>query len=170
MRLPQLKKNNEKMNSLEIKNILSHDRVTKKYFLDVFPSDQLPVRIVHYPACFVCNVDSSTESGSHWLAFFLSSPDEGEFFDSYGNVPRYFKGPISEFASRYSRMNYNPLILQSSITAVCGQYCVYYLYSRCRGQTLQKILSNFVTKNVCNDRLVYNFVAKRFGVYVNFYQ
>lgn len=158
------------MDSLQIKKILSRDPRTRKYFLDVFPSDKLPWRILHYPACFVCNVDKSTEPGSHWVAFFLPSPDEVEFFDSYGNEPAFFQGSIANFSSHFSRVVFNPLTLQSNKTAVCGQYCIFYLYSRCRGKTLKHILSHFVTENICNDQRVYNFVAKRFRVSVNFYQ
>lgn len=158
------------MNTLQIKNILSRDPITKKYFIDVFPSDELPSKIRRYPACFVCNVDPSTKPGSHWLCFYILSPDEAEFFDSYGNEPAFYQGAISNFASRYSRLIYNPVILQTNVSTVCGQYCIYFLYSRCRGETLRNILSHFITKNLCNDRRVYNFVAKRFHVYVNFYQ
>ena len=167
MRLPQLKK---KMNSVQIKNILSRDSVTKHYFIDVFASDELPARILRYPACFICNVDKSTKPGSHWLAFYLTADDKVEFFDSYGNEPSFFKGPISSFVSRFSQVTFNPVTLQSNVSAVCGQYCIYYLYCRCRGKALENIVSQFVTKNVCNDQLVYNFVAKKFHVYANFYQ
>lgn len=158
------------MNSLQIDTILSRDRVTRKYFLGVFASDLLPTTIKRYPACFVCNVDKSSKPGSHWIAFFIESPDKVEFFDSYGNDPSFFQGPLLNFASHFSRVVYNPLPLQSNKTAVCGQYCVYYLYTRCRGKTLKYFLSHFVSENVSNDRRVYNFVAKRFHVIVNFFQ
>lgn len=158
------------MNSLQIEEILSHDQVTQKYFLGVFPSDQLPKKITRYPACFVCNVDKSTEPGSHWVAFYLPSSEEVEFFDSYGNEPAFFQGPIDNFVSHFSRVVFNPLTLQSHVTAVCGQFCVFYIYCRCRGKTLKTILSEFVNKNLCNDHRVYNFVSKRFHVYANFYQ
>lgn len=158
------------MNSLQIEKILSHDSRTRRYFLAVFASDELPRRIKSYPACFVCNVDKSTEPGSHWLAFYLPSPDVVEFFDSYGNEPAYFQGPISNYVSHFSRMMCNPITLQSPVTAVCGQYCVFYLHGRCRGKTMKTILSEFVAENLCNDQRVYHFVAKRFRVVANFYQ
>lgn len=150
--------------------ILSKDRMTKKYFLDVFPSDQLPRKIHHYPACFVCNVDKSTEPGTHWVAFYIPSPVELEFFDSYGNDPTFFQGPISNYVSRFQQVMFNPIRLQSYVTAVCGQFCIFYLYAKCRGKTLKRILSEFVTDNLCNDHRVYNFIAKRFRTHANFYQ
>lgn len=158
------------MNTSQIQYILSHDKHTKKYFLDVFPSDHLPRKIKKYPACFVVNVDSSSEPGSHWVAFYLPTSKKLEFFDSYGNATTYFDGPISKFASRFPQVTYNPLVLQSNVTAVCGQYCIYYLYSRCRDVSLKKFLSSFVTKHMCNDQRVYNFVSKRFRITTNFFQ
>lgn len=158
------------MNSVQIEKILNEEPVTRNYFLGVFPSDQLPRRIHRYPACFICNVDKSTEPGSHWVAFYLTLPEEVEFFDSYGNKPTFFEGTLSNYASHFSRVLFNPLVLQTNVTAVCGQYCVFYIYCRCRGKTLKQFLSHFVTENLSNDRRVYNFVAKRFGVRANFYQ
>lgn len=158
------------MNSLQIEKILSQDPVTRKFFLGVFASDQLPRRMTHFPACFVSNVDKSTQPGSHWIAFYLPSPDEVEFFDSYGNEPLFFRGSISDYVSHFSHVTSNPLTLQSPVTAVCGQFCIFYVYYRCRGKSLKSFLSQFVSENICNDHRVYNFVAKRFGVFANFYQ
>lgn len=158
------------MDERQINKILSHHKTTKRHFLSVFPSDLLPIKIRRYPACFVCNVDPSDQPGSHWLAFYIPSADKVEFFDSYGNTPDFYEGPIADFASRYSRTIYNPLTLQTNVTAVCGQYAIYFLICKCRGETMSKFLSRFVTDNICNDQRVYNFVAKRFRVNVNFYQ
>lgn len=158
------------MNSQQIENILSRNKHTKNIFLGVFSSDMLPNKITQCPCCFVCNVDSSDQPGSHWLAFYIPSADRVEFFDSYGNAPSFFKGPISDFTSQYSQVIYNPLTLQTNVTAVCGQYTIFFLICRCRGESLQKFLSRFVSENTCNDQRVYNFVAKRYHVYVNFYQ
>lgn len=158
------------MNTLQLRRVLSRDAYTRKYFLDVFPSDHLPSEIQRYPACFVANDDASTDPGSHWVAFYVSGPNEVEFFDSYGNEPSFYAKTLSDFASRFSILTYNPLTLQSNISAVCGQYCIYYLYSRCRGRSLGDILSSFVTNNVCNDFKVYDFVMKRFSVRTSFFQ
>lgn len=158
------------MNTAQLRQILSRDKFTKLYFLGVFPSDQLPTRIYQYPSSFVANVDSSTEPGSHWIAFYLPAPHRLEFFDSYGNPPDYYEGAISEFASRFHELEFNPVILQTNTTAVCGQYCIYYLYSRCRGRKLEKILYPFIKQHISNDIRVYNFVWKRFHVRTNFYQ
>lgn len=158
------------MNSTQLHRALSLNVHTRKAFLGVFPSDRLPRRIQRYPACFIANVDRSWESGSHWLAFYIPSPHHLEFFDSYGHSPWDFPGAISNFVRRFPHVNFNPMTLQSNYTAVCGQYCAYFLYSKCRGRSLGDILSYFVPNQLCNDRNVYNFVTRYFRVRAPFYQ
>lgn len=157
------------MDTTQLQYVFSNDPRTRKYFLGVFPSNYLPMQIPKFPSCFVANVDSSEKPGSHWVAFYLPGPGEMEFFDSYGNSPDFYQGPIEEYTYRH-HVTYNPHVIQSHNTAVCGQHCVYYLYSRCRGRTLKECVSPFENNRICNDRRVYNFVAKRFLVYTNFYQ
>ena len=133
----------------------------------------LPGKISSYPASFACNVDMTNEIGSHWLDFFfvfIFSANRMKLFDSYGNAPHFLKRTISVFASQYVEVIHNPHILQSNFTAVCGQYTIFFLICKSRGDTMKKFLSQFVTQNICNDIRVYNFVAKRFRVYANFYQ
>lgn len=157
------------MNTIQLRRILSGDKFTRKSFIDIFPSNYLPNEISKYPSCFVVNVDTSSEPGSHWLALYISTPNSIEFFDSYGNAPTYYEGFISDFVSKYPLVNYNPMVLQSNISAVCGHYCVYFLYFKCRGQSLKRLLSTFVTKSICNDKRVYDFVLKRFHLRTIFF-
>jgi len=139
-------------------------------FLGVYASDKLPTRIRKYPSCFVANVDPSTLAGSHWVAFYITSPTKLEFFDSYGHAPEYFEGPLAKFSSKFQHVTFNSVPLQSSKTAVCGQYCVYYLLCKCRHQTLNDIVSSFANRNIGNDVRVYNYVSKRFHVRPKFFQ
>lgn len=158
------------MNTIQLQQILTRDKFTREKFIGVFPSDQLPTEIPYYPCCFIVNIDPSNQPGIHWVAFYITSSSYIEFFDSYGNAPSYYEGFISNFALNFMNIVYNPMILQSNISAVCGHYCIYFLYSRCRGRSLRTILSSFVSKNICNDKRVYDFVWKRFHVKVNFFQ
>lgn len=149
---------------------MRRNKSTRKFFMGVYPSDQLPVEIHTYPACFIANTDSSNEMGSHWICFYMPCAHVLEFFDSYGNRPTYFRDNIADYASQFSYVYHNPQRLQSYTTAVCGQYCIYYLYSRSVGKTMRDVLTSFVSNPICNDRLVYNFVFKMFRVRANFYQ
>lgn len=158
------------MDSTQLFQALSTNVHTRNAFLGVFPSNQLPRRIHHYPTCFIANTDPSYESGTHWLAFYLPSPHHLEFFDSYGHEPTEFPGSIRTFVRRFPHVNFNAMTLQSNISAVCGQYCIYYLYCKCRGYSLNDILLSFVPNQLCNDRNVYNFVTHHFSVRAPFYQ
>lgn len=72
------------MGTTQLRDILSGYAITKKYFLDVFASDDVPGNIEQFPSCFNANVDSSTEPGSHCVSFHMPSTDKMEFFDSFG--------------------------------------------------------------------------------------
>ena len=78
------------MNTLQIKRALEHNKFTKKNFCGVFAADKIPKSFDTFPCGFVANRDPSTEPGTHWVAFYFSSPENGEFFDSYGQPPEYY--------------------------------------------------------------------------------
>lgn len=158
------------MDSEQLDRVLSSNAYTRRSFLGVFASDRLPYGIREYPACFIVNVDPAYASGSHWLACYLSSPRDLEFFDSFGRGPSRFEGPIWNYVRRFPYVNYNEVILQSNTSAVCGQYCIYYVYSKCRGYSLNDMLLSFVSDPLYNDRNVYQFVARHFRVRAPFYQ
>lgn len=49
-------------------------------------------------------------------------PKKVELFDSYGNKSAFYQDPLSKYASRFSRVMFNPLVLQTHVTADCEQY------------------------------------------------
>ncbi len=96
--------------------LLRHSGVN---FLGVYPSDHLPCVTVlasRAPCCYIANSDPCTELGSHWVAFFHSSPKTLEFFDSYGKTPAYYGLSIPNTMS----VKYNPLQLQADSSLLCG--------------------------------------------------
>ena len=157
------------MNTQQIEKALRRNALTRKGFLGVFSSDKLPHTVHRYPATFVANVDSSEEPGSHWVAFYIPHRYRIEFFDSFGHAATDFPGPLSDYVNMFSKRDFNPVPLQSHTTVVCGHYCIYYLYSRCRGRTLKDIVSSFGPKKLGNDVKVYNYVTKYFHVRAPFY-
>ena len=116
------------MNTQQIDSILRRILPKNKVnFLGVFARDQIPYSLFassnNFPLCFVANTDPSTQPGEHWVAFFLSSPNKIEFFDSYGLHPRVydFTLPVT---------TYNHTQYQTFDSKVCGYFCILYLYSR----------------------------------------
>lgn len=158
------------MNTQQLENILSQNIFTKDKFLGVFPSDHLPSPLQSFPCCFIANVDESSEPGSHWVAFYVTSRQRIEFFDSYGRSPETFPNIIWNYVKRFPIVEFNPQPLQSINTAVCGHYAIFYIYSRCRGLSMKQILSPFVSHHISNDVKVYNFVTHRFRIKTSFYQ
>lgn len=146
------------MNTFEIKRALERNPFTKKIFRGVFAADELPERIDTFPCGFVANTDPSTEPGTHWITYYFPSPEKGEFFDSYGFPPEHYDlnvYPIDVINSRK---------LQSSWSEVCGQYCIFYLYHRSRGMSMNKIVNLFSDNVNVNDCNVACYVKKHFTI------
>ena len=65
------------MNTSQIKYALEQDPLTRKIFRGVFPSDKLPQTIEKYPCGSVANTDPSNKPGTHWVAFYFPSEEQG---------------------------------------------------------------------------------------------
>lgn len=150
------------MNTRQISQCLYSDIIVSHYFRGVFPADELAnVKKSPYPSCIIANTDGKTKPGSHWVAFFFLSKDECEFFDSFGRPPLipYF----IEFISKLTR--YNSQILQHPLSNFCGQWCIYYVYARCRKHGMSDIVKTFDNFTLVeNDELVDAFVHGTFCV------
>ena len=95
-------------------------------WLGVFARDQLPKDLQQQtrPWALVLNTDPSNKPGQHWLALF--GPRDGgriELFDSFGLEPKKYK--LDSLAPLHTRIQF-----QFASSAVCGHYCIYFLYHR----------------------------------------
>jgi hypothetical protein len=91
-------------------------------WLGVFARDELCDDLNSMsPFALVLNTDPADKPDKHWLA--INGPAKGpnEVFDSYA-LPLSVDG-LNPFALSYSRTP-----LQSLTSAVCGHYCIYFLY------------------------------------------
>ena len=151
------------MNTYQITRALEHDPVTSKQFCGIFPSDKLPQAIEKYPCGFVANTDPSSGPGTHWIAFYFPSEEKGEFFDSYGHAPEYYRKSFGNFLGTRT-WNFNRRKLQSAWSDVCGQYCIFYLSHRARGFSLNRIVHLFNSNTISNDTKVSIFVKRHFKI------
>lgn len=108
----------------------------------------------------VVNLDPSYLPGSHWVALRLAASKKiiTEYFDSYGRDP-------NEAIQSYLGVNYiaQSKQLQSATSTICGQWCMYYIWFRCRGYTLTEIVAQFKNlKAKENDKIVNECVNKEF--------
>ena len=149
------------MNNFAIAKILRHMHSTRNVFLKVYPADQIPSRneITTYPCCFVANTDPSWMPGTHWVAVFIGRNGRVEYFDSYGRRPMSPK--MKAFCG--TDYIYNPKVVQSIFSALCGHFCIYFLAQRCSGKSVKNIIKQFDENNALyNENLVLTFVHSRF--------
>ena len=149
------------MEGKQIDQVLTQDPITASYFRGVFASDIIPD--LRENEGIIVNLDSSTEPGSHWIAFFVMDSQTLEMFDSYGNSPQFYGNRFENFISKYSTIHWNSTMFQSPTSNVCGAYCIYFIYKKCQGQSLCTIVNKLsLCKN--NDFRMYQFVKKKYGV------
>lgn len=151
------------MNTIEIGQALQRNKLTRKYFQGVFPSDQLPKkRISQRPAIFIVNSDPSYRSGQHWLAIFLDDLNNAEYFDSYGTQP--LNIAIKNFLKRNSKnfkINYQQV--QGYFSTTCGHYCMLYSLYKSQNKSLKLFLNQFKKNDYnYNDRKVVDQCKKKF--------
>jgi len=139
------------MDTCQLTHAVSQDGTLSEIFLGVFPKDMIPRTRTH--SCLIANTDKSNQKGTHWIAMYKDI-NICEFFDSYGRPP---------FKNKYLGKNYiyNNKILQSFNTYVCGEYCLYFLYYRCRGNTLIEIIDTLKCEG---DSIVEDFVSQNFDI------
>ena len=140
------------MNTRDILSSLRNHPLTRNVFKGVYSANTLPnIRREKSKEAkaYVFNLDPSYLPGSHWVAVY-SNRKGIEYFDSYG-LP-----PSTDRIRRLlgSRCKYNTKRLQSFYTTVCGQYCLYFIWKRCHGQSMETILQSFGENTTLNDLIV----------------
>ena len=143
------------MNTLQLESVLAKDAHVGPMLQGVYALDRVP-RLK--PGCYVVNTAPASHPGRHWIALFVTDR-EIEYFDSYGLDPL----PRLKQKGKTKSWRHNPMPLQSPLTSVCGQYCVYYLLHRARDVSLKSILKHFDSDVDMNDQLVYDFVRDRYA-------
>ncbi len=125
-------------------------------FVGVFPRDMEPIDFTRYPSCYVLNTDPSSEPGQHWVAIFITSPNNFEFFDSFAMHPSVYH---LSYPNVHCVMDFQA---QSFASSVCGHYCVYYLVLRSLAHPPHLISRSFSKFDYnWNDLQVSRFIKKR---------
>ena len=135
------------MDTIQLTLILRKDKFTRGVFQGVYPSDKLPASVSQYPALYIANVDTSDKPGSHWVAFYFTKEQEGEFFDSYGAPLSKYSGTFTTFLNNNSNQwIFNAVILQSIYSKVCGHHCLYFALYRSGQISMSTIVHSFSNK------------------------
>lgn len=148
------------MNTKQLECAILSDVNMKNTVIGVFSADRLPPR---RPIPFIANTDPATAPGRHCVAFCIDQQNVVESFDSYAKQPRELSNEFQFFVSQFEKNVINQKRLQSSLTTVCGQYCLFYLMCRCRGFSMEQIQQTFHRDLLSNDEFVYDFINDRFA-------
>jgi hypothetical protein len=89
--------------------------------------------------------------GGHWLAFHFNSMGFCTFFDSYAQVPSYYR--LRSYIQQASNhWTWNEQRIQGS-SEYCGYYCILFLLFKCRGSEKDFFLQ-FSNNYNQNDRII----------------
>ena len=154
------------MNTHQLNVLASSCPTIGPTFLGVFASNELPTTAPSKPCCLIANLDTTEQSGSHWVCVHFPARGLPEYMDSYGFPPLLasFRGLLGP------SYRYNCTSLQNPFSAVCGQYCLYYLFQRALHPSMDSVLRVFNPEDYfCNDLLVNRFVEKHFDTNLNMF-
>lgn len=85
--------------------------------------DSLPKNQPFKNECGIVNLDCSTGSGTHWVAYYKKGSTI-KYFDSFGNLPP----PIELVKYLGNRISYNYTQYQNFNAINCGHLCLKFLY------------------------------------------
>lgn len=151
------------MNTDQLESIMQSSPQSAMHFGGVFPADyieEIDLHLgTHFPQAFIFNYDPSHMPGSHWVAAIVDKPGKPDkFFDSYGKPPS-----LSEITNLLSdNYIYNKVQLQHPMSAVCGQWCIFFLWHTLTRQeiTLKERFDSGDTLG--NDTFVNHWVSETF--------
>ncbi len=149
------------MNSQEISRVLSENRITQNVFQGVYAADTLPAKFEKLPAAVVINTDPAKDSGQHWVSLFQDIIGPAEFFDSFGNTPDFYSIQLPFLQNGFVVQD---LKIQSDLSTVCGQYCMFFIYHKCLGRSFSDIVKLFSTNKMANDHMVCEFINREFSL------
>lgn len=150
------------MNTAELKVLAGKDDKLRAIFLDIYPSDMLPSKLPFKPCGLIINTHGAYQPGEHWLAMYFDAYGNGELFDSYGITS--ISSVFGQFLRKHSKHAFiHDRWLQSMDTSVCGMYCIYYLYFKCRGSSYTEMFSKFDINLPRNDAFICNFIRRKFN-------
>lgn len=140
------------LDTLELNNLLKN----VKGFKGVFAADELPCSS-KWPCVLVLNTDPASKPGEHWVAIFISKTGVGKYFDSFGLPPSVEHAHWLDINCKsWTSSN---ATLQEINTVACGYFCAYYLLSRAKGLTHDRII-DILQRKKCDDAFVFQVISK----------
>jgi hypothetical protein len=112
---------NTSTNNIELNDLCN--RLFGKKFIGVFASDKLP-KLKKNQMC-IANLDTSKQSGTHWVSFYCNDQGTCYFYDSFGRKVKTFKNLNKRNKHIKEAQDYDAE--QSYIETNCGQRTIAWL-------------------------------------------
>ena len=149
------------MNTKQLWNPLVNNKVTEPYFDGIFPKDMLKI-IENKPKLIICNTDPSDKKGQHWVLFFFER-NLIEFYDPLGHNISYYGNEFSELINKFgNKYKWVKIRTQPINSDLCGEYCLYYAYGRCKGYSME-----YIIKTMSSARKIIKFVNNHYCICTN---
>jgi len=153
------------LNNVQLDHLATADAILKSYFYGTVACDRLPRRpIKKEPRGYIMNTDPHDRPGRHWLALWTRSGNVCDVMDSYALLLESYETqePLQDWLkSQWKYVIYNEESLQSIYSKRCGNYALFYLKDRARGQSMNDFLRRFSKHDyVDNDHKVGQMLEK----------
>ena len=145
------------MDETQLRTLMIKNPVTRRHFRGVIASDDLALVKPMPETFYIVNTDKSTGVGEHWTVMYIDK--HSEFFDSLGQPPATYDKEFRNFlVVSGPKYMFNTKRLQSFMSPLCGEFCVYFCHYRCLGYSFVDIVDMFGDNLKLNDVKVELFV------------
>jgi hypothetical protein len=131
------------MDNHQLNRAVHNDQVLSTHVWGVMARDDLQLFDL-FPGAYIVNSVDRQLPGEHWLAIFVTTSGNIEFFDPLARRPGHYKLSLDCL--------YNTEPIQPLDSNLCGLYILFFLYWRTRGLSMKQITDIFDGSN--NDALV----------------
>jgi hypothetical protein len=153
------------MDTVTLKTFLRNmTRGRKNAYVDVIPSDGLEHLVISpfREVFLIVNSKPSSHPGEHWICMHMLRKPSGKFkiyfLCSYGLGVEFYGDHFKNFVNTHETIQ-NTVQLQSHSSAVCGEYCLFFLYYRMKGCCPMAIYCQFTSNTRLNDARIRRFVS-----------
>ena len=134
------------------------DLKTLKAFGGVYPMDDLPKFIPHYPFMAVINTHSHNLPGEHWIAIYINKDRRGEVFDSLATPTSLY---LIRWLNRHTRSwRTNRHRYQNPLSSFCGCFVLFYTLQRSECDMMECVTGHFSADVSTNETIVRDFFKR----------
>ena len=149
------------MDTLQLENAIRQDAcLSALKHTGVLAGDELSK--IKMPGAYIVNTDPSHLGGEHWLALFIDRHRQIKIFDSLGEAPKHYPWLKKYLKGRH--YSHNVKRWQAPGKNTCGRFCLFYLFHKCRGWSLNDFTDFYWRSDLNeNEKLVQHFVKHCFS-------